>query len=92
MESECDCKDMGPFELCDFCVQMRYLINFRFYKFCMGKIPKWLKNYLVPLYSYLKHETTKCGSFFFDFKNNKVCGSLDNLLLDDIKNIKNPGN
>ena len=32
MKSECDFKNMGPFEMYDFCVQMRYLRNFRCYK------------------------------------------------------------
>ena len=44
---------------------------------------------IVQLFEARDH---KLWLFFFDFKNNKVCGSLDNLLLDDIKNIKNPGN
>ena len=76
MSSECNCKNSGPFEPCDSCVQMRCLLDFRCFKFCMEKIPKWLGNSLVPLDSYLEHDTSKCESFFF-FKNNKVCGSLD---------------
>ena len=91
MKSECDYKNMGPFEICDFCVQMRYLINFQCYKFYMKKIPKWLKNVLVPLDSHLEHETTKIELVSY-FKNKEVCESLDNPLLDDMKNVKNLGN
>ena len=82
---------MGPLDTCDFCVQMRYLINFCCYKFCVEKIPNALEKFLVRLDNYLAHETEKCESFFY-FKNNKVCGSLDNPLLDDMNNVKNPGN
>ena len=46
---------------------------------------------LVPLDNYLEHETAKCKSFFY-FKDNKVCGSLDNSLLDDMNSVKNLGN
>ena len=60
-------------------------------KFYMEKIPKCLKNFLTSLDSYLEHETTKCDSFFY-FKNNKMCESFDNPLLDDMKNVKNPRN
>lgn len=91
MCNECYCKNIGPFEMCKFCVQMRYLLNFRYYKFCVEEIPKWLNKFLVPLDSYLEHETLKCESFFY-FWNNKVCGSLHNPLLDDMKDKKNPAN
>ena len=91
MKYKCNCKNMGPLDTCDFCVQMRYLINFRCYKFCVEKIPNALEKFLVRLDNYLAHETEKCESFFY-FKNNKVCESLDNPLLDDMNNVKNPGN
>ena len=60
----CNCKNIGPFETCDFCVQMRYLINFRRYTCCVEKIPNALTTFLVPLDNYLGHETTTCESFF----------------------------
>ena len=84
---ECYCKNIGPSEMCKFCVQTKYLLNFHYYKFCVEEIPKWLNKFLVPLDSYLEHETLKCESFFY-FWNNKVCGSLHNTLLDDMKDKK----
>lgn len=57
----------------------------------MEKIPDCFKIFLVPLDNYLEHELTKCESFFY-FKNNKVCGSSDNPLLNDTINVKNPRN
>ena len=32
------------------------------------------------------------ANLFFYFKDNKVCGSLDNPLLDDMNSVKNLGN
>ena len=91
MKYKCDCKNIGSFYTCHFCVQMRYLIKFHSYKFCVEKILHALTNSLVPLDDYLEHENAKCESFFY-FKDNKVCGSLDNPLLDDMNSVKNLGN
>ena len=57
----------------------------------MEKILHALTNSLVPLDDYLVHENAKCESFFY-FLDNKVCGSLDNPLLDDMNSVKNLGN
>ena len=54
MTYKCDCKDIEPFDTCDF----------RCYKFCVEKIPNALTSFLVPVDNYLEHETTKCKSFF----------------------------
>ena len=54
MTYKCDCKDIEPFDTCDF----------RCYKFCVEKIPNALTNFLVPVDNYLEHETAKCKSFF----------------------------
>ena len=91
MKYKCNCNNIGPFDTCDFCVQMRYLVNFRRFKFYVENIPNALTNFLVPFDSYLEHETTKCELFFY-FKDNKLCGSSDNPLLVDMNNVENPGN
>ena len=57
----------------------------------MEKVPGIIQDVLVPLDNYLEHEIAKCELFFY-FKSNRVRGSLDNLLLDDMNNVKNPGN
>lgn len=80
MANESNCKN------CKFYVQMRYLLNFRCYKFCIERISEWLKDFLVPLDSYLEHETAKCESFFVI--QEQECRSLDNPFLDDMKNVK----
>ena len=64
MKYKCSCNNIGPFDTCDFCVQMRYLVNFRRFKFYVENIPNALTNFLVAFDSYLEHETTKRESFF----------------------------
>ena len=61
------------------------------FKFCVEKLPIWLQNFLVPLDSYLEYDTGKCDSFFH-LKNNKICGSLDKSLLEDMNGVKDLGN
>ena len=57
----------------------------------MAKILVWIQNVLVPLDSYVEHDTLKCEKLFH-FKNNKVYGSLDNPLLNAMKGLKNLSN
>ena len=40
MQHKCTCKILGSYEICKFCVQVKYLINFRAYKICTRTIPK----------------------------------------------------
>ena len=40
MDKKCSCKVLGPYEVYNFFVQVKYLINFCTYKICMKKIPK----------------------------------------------------
>lgn len=61
------------------------------FKFCKEKLPSWFQSFLVPLDSYLEYDTAKCESIFH-LKNNKICGSLDNSLLEDMNGVKDPGN
>lgn len=40
MQTKCKFKDLGLFETCEFCIQVKYLINFRAYEFCVKSIPE----------------------------------------------------
>ena len=31
MQSSCSCRNLGPFKVCDFCVEVKHLINFHAY-------------------------------------------------------------
>ena len=87
MQLNCTCKDLGPYEIFNFWVQLKYLINFRVYKICMKNIPANISQHLVPLNNYLKNELTKCEQFFYFF-NQKVNIKLDNPLEKYMNNIR----
>ena len=58
---------LGPYEVCNFCVQVKYLLNFRAYKICIKKIPKTVPKDLVPLDVVLKDNMNMCEVFFLVF-------------------------
>ena len=60
MHEKCSCKFLGPYEVCNFCVQVTYLLNFRAYKICMKKRPKNVRKNLVSLDIFLKDNTNMC--------------------------------
>ena len=41
--------NIGAQEICNFCVQVRYLLNFRAYKLCLTKIPVDLQEHLLQV-------------------------------------------
>ena len=64
MRSSCGCKNLGPYEIFEFCVQVKYLINCHTYKLCIKSIPGNIAQNLVPLDKCLHDEMTKCALFF----------------------------
>ena len=64
MQEKCTCKSLGPYEICNFCVQVKHLSNFRAYKICMKTIPKNIQQHLVPFDNFLKNDMTFCEPFF----------------------------
>ena len=64
MKNKCFCAGLGHYEICDFCVQIKYLLNFRVYKFCLRAIPKNIQQHLVPLDDFLTNSLNFCGPFF----------------------------
>ena len=91
MQSSCSCKDLGLFDNCDFCIEIKYLINFHTYKFCIKNIPENIAQYLVALERYLRDELKTCKPFIY-FIINKIAIKLDNPLLKDMENVKKVGN
>ena len=91
MQSSCSCKDLGLFDICDFCIEIKYLINFHTYKFCIKNIPENIAQYLVVLERYLRDELKTCKPFIY-FIINKIAIKLDNPLLKDMENVKKVGN
>ena len=79
MESRCSCAKKGPTWVFDFCIQVKYFINFGAYKICLKSIPENFQQHLVSLDRYLEEEITFCKIFFY-FSNKKVNILLDNPL------------
>ena len=57
------CKDLDPFDVGEYSVERRYLLNIRSYKFCFETVPKNIEKHLVTLDDYFKNETS-CEPFF----------------------------
>ena len=79
---------MSPLIFVIFCGQIKDLINFRTFKFCVKRIPK---NIVKSLDKYLRDELKKYEPFFY-FVNNKVCINLDNPLLNNMESVRNVEN
>ena len=84
----CSCKNIGPFDICKFCVQIKYLLNFRINQLCVKSITENITPHLVPLNQYLQNETV----FYFPEDKNKIIINLDNPLFNDMKNVSKNGN
>ena len=54
MDLCCTCEMCEPNEICNFCEQVRYLLNFKGYKLCVKKIPESMQQHLLPLDKYFK--------------------------------------
>ena len=87
MQHKWTCKILGSYEICNFCVQVKYLINFRAYKICMRTIPKNMQQHLVPLDDFLKNEMSFSEPFLV-LSNQKVNIKLDNPLEKYMCNVK----
>ena len=74
---KCKCKDAGPQEICNFCVSIRYILNFKCHKICVNELPDVFIDKVVPLDEYLKK--INYDPFFYLSKNTGLVKfSLDN--------------
>ena len=64
-KNKCFCASLRPYETCEFCVQIKYLLNFRACKFCLRTILKNIRQYLVPLDDFLTNGLNFFGPFCF---------------------------
>lgn len=78
MALRCACTKIGSNNICNFCVQVRYLLNFRTYKICVKKVPLSFQENLVPINEYFEN-IVNCEPFFYYSPTGKeVDISLDN--------------
>ena len=78
MEKECTCATRPANDICDFCVQIKYLLNFKCYKLCLEKIPASIQVKLITAPQYFKVMKSCQPYFYFDEEKNRIFVSLDN--------------
>ena len=85
MKENCECATAFANDICDFCIQVKHLLNFKCYKFCLERIPVSIQDKLIIASQYFK--TIKgCEPFFyFNEDTSMVFLSLDNPLEPKIK-------
>ena len=84
MDARCTCSKKSSKFVCDFCIQVRYLLNFRAYKIC---VKKNTSEFLAA--SYFRWIFRKNYSLWaFDSEGKKVSVSLDNPREECMKNIR----
>ena len=59
---KCRCKNAGPQEICNLCVSVRYILNFKCHKTCVNELPDVFIDKVVLLDEYLKK--INCDPFF----------------------------
>ena len=85
MKEKCECATAFANDICDFCIQVKYLLYFKCYKFCLERILVSTQDELITASEYFK--TIKgCEPFFyFNGDTSMVFLSLDNPLEPKIK-------
>ena len=63
-EKECTCATTSTNNVCDFCVQIKYLLNFKCYKFYLKRIPVSILDELITTPQYFK-VMKDCQPFFY---------------------------
>ena len=63
VETKCFRKKKPANELCQYCITIRYSLNFRCHKICVEKLPDFMVPRVKSFYEYLKH--LDCDSFFY---------------------------
>ena len=85
MEKECTCATASANDICDFRIQIKYLLNSKCYKFCLERIPVSIKDKLITTFEYFE-VMKSCQPFFhFNRGRNMIFLSLDNPLEPKIK-------
>ena len=57
------CAVEGKNEICNFCVEIKYLLNFKAFKFCINKVPENFQELIVSLSDYF-NAVLSCMCFF----------------------------
>ena len=78
-DKKCTCASISPTDVCNFCIHVKYLLNFKSCKLCVEKIPESILDKLELIHEYL--ETLKGCKPFLKFnrsRNMMILITLDN--------------
>ena len=64
-DKKCTCATICATDVCNFCIHVKYLLNFKCYKYCVEKIPENILDELIIINEYL--EIIKSCEPFFHF-------------------------
>ena len=78
MEEKCNCPFIGAYDIYDFCIQVKHLLNFKACKFCLKRISESIQEQMETTHQYFKRMKS-CQPFFsFNKQRNRVDIYLDN--------------
>ena len=80
MQNECKCATTFANDICDFCIQVKYLLNFKCYKLCLERISVSILDELVTAPQYFKVMKSCEPFFYFNEETNMIFLSLYNPL------------
>ena len=79
MDPGCNCSSIDDaLEICNYCSQVRYLLNFRAYKLCCKKIPESIQNEIVTTHQFFKRMPSYQPFFAFSKELERIDIYLDN--------------
>ena len=88
---KCQCFKLGSFEVCENCINIRYILNYVADNICVKQVPKAVKEKMVKIEDYIKN--IKNEPFFYFWKlSTKIHLSLDNPNLRKLGKLKIFGN
>lgn len=83
VKTKCFCKREHANSICQYCIHIRYSLNFSCHKFFLEKLSGFMVSRVKSFSGYLQQ--WNCDPFFyFDKDKNKISISLDNPLMDKI--------
>ena len=77
-KKKCTCATAFALDICDFCVQVKYLLNFKSYKILLKRIPVSIQDELQKTCQYFKVMKSFQPFFTFNKERNRIDVLLEN--------------
>ena len=84
-EKKCTCATAPAKELYNFCIHVKYLLNFKCYKLCFERIPVGIQDKLITIFQYFEVMKSCEPFFYFNRERNMIFITLDYPLEPKIK-------